>query len=113
MTKTIVETRCNLSVAWILFSLAFCAQILIPVWSHAQGDYYRHVVFDNSLTHNTYHHSQAQSNGESFIEEQKNRLPVDAEHFRTPPNAIRLTWQSAPDSGWNAQISMLNFRNRR
>jgi len=79
----------------------------------AQGDYYRHVIFDNSLTPDTYYHTQAQTNGQSFVEEQKNRLPVDSEHFRTPPNAIRLTWQSAPNSGWNAQISMLNFRNRR
>jgi exo beta-1,2-glucooligosaccharide sophorohydrolase (non-reducing end) len=113
MTRNIVRTRSNLSVAGVVFSLAFSAGTLTPARSHAQGDYYRHVIFDNSLTHDTYYHSQAQSNGQSFIEEQKNRLPIDAEHFRTPPNAIRLTWQSAPDSGWNAQISALNFRNRR
>src|SRR3569833_542384 len=113
MTENIVKTRRNLSVACVVLSLAFSAGMLIPSRSYAQGDYYRHVIFDNSLTRDTYYYSQAQSNGQSFIEEQKNRLPIDAEHFRTPPNAIRLTWQSAPDSGWNAQISMLNFRNRR
>jgi exo beta-1,2-glucooligosaccharide sophorohydrolase (non-reducing end) len=103
----------NSTVAYVIVVLISVSAILIPVRTHAQADYYRHVIFDNSLTRDTYYHSQAQSNGQSFIEEQKNRLPIDKEHFRTPPNAIRLQWQSAPDSGWNAQISMLNFRNRR
>jgi hypothetical protein len=76
-------------------------------------DYYRHVIFDNSITRDTYYFSHAQANGQSFIEQQEGRLPVDATIFRTPPNAIRLQWQSAPDGGWNAGISMLDFRNRR
>ncbi|WP_109489245.1 glucoamylase family protein [Occallatibacter savannae] len=101
----------NLCVA-VLFALSLAAIVVTP-YASAQGDYYRHVIFDNSLTHDTYYHSQAQTNGNSFVDNQKGRLPVDSEHFRTPPNAIRLTWQSAPDGGWNAQISMLNFRNRR
>lgn len=101
----------NLRVACL--ALLGIAVLFAHPYAHAQGDYYRHVIFDNSLTHDTYYHSQAQSNGHSFIEQQKNRLPVDSEHFRTPPNALRLTWQSATDGGWNAQISMLNFRNRR
>ena len=103
----------NSSVARIFACLFASAALLAPPVAHAQGSYYRHVIFDNSLTHDTYYHSQAQTNGQSFVEEHKARLPIDSEHFRTPPNAIRLTWQSAPDSGWNAQISMLNFRNRR
>ena len=94
--------------------LPFFAAILLSSSLHAAapGDYYRHVIFDNSLARDTYYFSSAQSNGQSFIEEQKGRLPVDSEHFRTPPNALRLQWQSAPNSGWNAQISMLDFRNR-
>lgn len=85
---------------------------LLPLALRAQSDYYRHVIFDNSLTHDTYYFSHAQANGQSFIESQKDRLPVDSEHFRTPPNAIRLQWQSAPNSGWDAQIALLDFRNR-
>ncbi len=103
----------NLWVARLTICVIIAAGILVPTRAQNTGEYYRHVIFDNSLTRDTYYHSQAQTNGQSFVEEQKGRLPVDSEHFRTPPNAIRLTWQSAPDSGWNAQISMLNFRNRR
>jgi exo beta-1,2-glucooligosaccharide sophorohydrolase (non-reducing end) len=104
---------CNLPVAHAFLCIFVAVLFFAPARANAQADYYRQVIFDNSLTHDTYYHSQAQANGQSFVEEQKGKLPVDSEHFRTPPNAIRLTWQSAPDSGWNAQISMLNFRNRR
>ncbi len=81
--------------------------------SSAQSDYYRHVIFDNSLNKDGYYFSHAQANGASFVEQQGGRLPVDATIFRTPPNAIRMQWQSAPSGGWNAQISILDFRNRR
>jgi len=102
----------NLMVAKALTFLFLAAVLLPTALRAASDDYYRHVIFDNSLTRNTYYFSGAQSNGQSFIEEQNGRLPVDSAHFRTPPNAIRLQWQSAPNSGWNAQISMLDFRNR-
>lgn len=92
--------------------LLMIAAISVPVRLWAQSDYYRHIIFDNSLTRDTYFFSRAQSNGQSFIEEQNGKLPVDSQHFRTPPNAIRLQWQSAPNSGWNAQVSILDFRNR-
>jgi hypothetical protein len=101
----------NLMVANPLGALALAILLLSPQL-HAD-DYYRHVIFDNSLTHDTYYFSHSQANGQSFIEQQGGRLPVETKIFRTPPNAIRLQWQSAPKGGWNAQISMLDFRNRR
>ena len=94
------------------FVLLACAALL-PAQQSPDSDYYRHVIFDNSLTGGTYYFSQGQSNGESFIEQQVGRLPVETTNFRTPPNAIRLQWQSAPNGGWTAAISALDFRNRR
>ena len=79
----------------------------------AASDYYRHVIFDNSLTKDTYYYSRGEANGNSFIEQQKGRLPVDSDHFFTPPNAIRIQWRSAPNGGWTAEIGALDFRNRR
>jgi len=32
--------------------------------------------------------------------------------FRTPPNAMRIAWQSAPGGSWDAQIQLVNFPNR-
>ena len=96
-----------------IVSTLFAAAFLLPVQAYAADDYYRHVIFDNSLNKNTYYFSHGQANGQSFIEQQDGRLPVETKNFRTPPNAIRLQWQSAPNGGWNAAISLLDFRNRR
>lgn len=98
--------------ALVWFALLACA-IVLPAQESAPSDYYRHVIFDNSLNKDTCYFSHGQSNGQSFIEQANGRLPVDSEHFLTPPNAMRIQWQSAPRGGWIAEISELNFRNRR
>ncbi len=80
----------------------------------AQGstEYYRHVIFDNSLTADAYFNSHGMANGASFLELQNRRLPVEIKTFRTPPNALRLQWQSQPDGGWEAEIRLDSHRNR-
>jgi len=88
------------------------ALFLLPSLAHATSNYYRHVVFDNSLTSDSYFYSRGQASGKSFIEEQRGRLPVETKTFLTPPNAIRLQWQSAPESGWTAEIAAPDVRNR-
>jgi hypothetical protein len=37
---------------------------------------------------------------------------VETKIFFTPPNALRLEWQSAVGGGWDAQIEVVKFRNR-
>ena len=91
---------------------ALAAAVSLPAKVLAQSDYYRHVIFDNSPTNDTYYFSHGQANGNSFIEQQDGHLLVETKNVRTPPNAIRMQWQSASGGGWNAQISVLNFRNR-
>lgn len=103
----------NHMVARVLGCFVSIAFALQPLHLFAASDYYRHVIFDNSITHDTYYFSRGQANGQSFVEESDNRLPVESTTFRTPPNAIRVQWQSAPEGSWTAQISVLDFRNRR
>ncbi len=100
------------SAAICCFVLA-AAVLSLPAQLRAANDYYRHVIFDNSLNKDTYYYSHGEANGQSFLEQQDGRLPVESAIFRTPPNAIRIQWQSAPNGGWNAGISVLDFRNRR
>src|SRR5579872_2605842 len=83
-----------------------------PVFASGSTDYYRHVVFDNSLNADGYFYSNAMSNGRSFIEQLNARLPVETKIFLTPPNALRLQWQSEPGGGWEAEVRVMNFRNR-
>ena len=87
--------------------LALCSAI-----AHANTEYYRHVIFDNSLTPDVYFYSAAIANGSSFIENSNSRLPVETKTFRTPPNALRLRWRSEKDGGWEAEVRVMNFRNR-
>ena len=95
---------------WVAPALAL---LLCPVFNPAQSQYYRHVLFDNSLTPDTYFYSHGMSNGDSFLEQQNGRLPVETATFLTPPNALRIQWQSAPNGGWNAEIGLADLRNRR
>ena len=46
------------------------------------------------------------------MEQLGQRLPVETKIFLTPPNALRLQWQSEPDGGWIAEVRVANFRNR-
>src|SRR5690242_18197426 len=78
----------------------------------ADTEYYRHEIFDNSLTPDTYFYSSAIANGHSFVEQSNSRLPVETKIFRTPPNALRLQWRSEKDGGWEAEVRVMNFRNR-
>jgi exo beta-1,2-glucooligosaccharide sophorohydrolase (non-reducing end) len=85
--------------------------LLIPV-ARASTEYYRHVIFDNSLTSDVYYNSRGKANGGSFLELQGERLPVETKNFRTPPNAIRLQWQSEAGGGWEAEVHVDSYRNR-
>ncbi|MGH8316026.1 MAG: glucoamylase family protein, partial [Steroidobacterales bacterium] len=78
----------------------------------AESDYYRHVIFDNSQQLNVYWQSSATQTAPSQLQSVGYRLPVESKMFRTPPNALRIEWQSAPGGTWDAQIQLVNFPNR-
>src|SRR5208283_4024427 len=48
----------------------------------------------------------------SSLEGHRGRLPVDSDHFHSPPNALRLSWVSQKDGGWDAEVHLYSFRNR-
>jgi hypothetical protein len=77
-----------------------------------QSDYYRHAYFDNSLTPDFYYYSAGSAQAPSTLRLLKNKLPVENEIFVTPPNALRLEWQSAAGGVWEAQVRNVNGRNR-
>jgi len=94
-------------------TVVLLAAMMFLFASLAEGsDYYRHVIFDNSLTSDWYFSSQVQSTEPSFIEQNEHRLPVETKTFVTPPNALRMTWQSERGGGWIAQIHVMDIRNR-
>lgn len=86
--------------------------LLLASAAQGQTEYYRHSVFDNSLERDFYYYSFAQATAPSTLEGNKSRLPVDSVHFLSPPNALRIRWQSMPAGGWDAEVHLVNFRNR-
>jgi exo beta-1,2-glucooligosaccharide sophorohydrolase (non-reducing end) len=99
---------------WHMLRWVWLAGILSLSTAMATADteYFRHVVFDNSITPDTYFYSAAIANGGSFIEESNSRLPVETKIFLTPPNALRMQWRSQPNGGWEAEVRVMYFRNR-
>ena len=95
---------------WI--NLITAVTLFWPSIGHAAEDYYSHVYFDNSLTPETYFYSSGQAIEPSFLRLKNWKLPVDTKTFLTPPNALRLEWQSEAGGGWEAEVRLVNFRNR-
>jgi exo beta-1,2-glucooligosaccharide sophorohydrolase (non-reducing end) len=91
-----------------------CLLWLLILASSASGDteYYRHILFDNSLESDAYYYSAGKASAPSTLELDHGKLPVSKTVFYTPPNALRLKWRSVPDGGWEASIRAINFRNR-
>ena len=95
-----------------LFAAILALIVFRSAPANAQTGYYTHVIFDNAIGTGSYFYSHADAIAPSRIEEQHGRLPIDTKTFKTPPNALRLSWQSEPDGGWQASIRLVNFRNR-
>jgi exo beta-1,2-glucooligosaccharide sophorohydrolase (non-reducing end) len=92
-----------------LFAVLLCAA------PNLLGDteYYQHSFFDNSPMPDAYFYSSGKPSAPSTLELIHGQLPVNTKIFITPPNALQLSWQSAVNGGWDAQIRVVNFRNRR
>jgi hypothetical protein len=105
-----IQRRWSIGSSRLLYG-AFCLFLFASV---ARGDteYYRHVLFDNSLESDAYYYSEGKASAPSTLELDGNKLPVSHAVFFTPPNALRLRWRSVAGGGWEAGIRVVNFRNR-
>ena len=92
----------------VLFVVSACS---VP-GVRADTEYYRHVFFDNALGSGAYWYSTGRAVAPSMLERKEGHLPVEERFFLTPPNALRIAWQSEPGGGWDAEIHRVNFRNR-
>src|SRR5882672_4123962 len=85
---------------------------ILPSSSLADGRYYEHVIFDNSLTRDYYFYSYGHAASPSTLELENEKLPVESRIYFSPPTALRLAWTSVPNGGWTAQIDVVRFRGR-
>src|SRR5947208_1773225 len=101
---------------WSALRVIFCLSLIscscCPAAAQAPNPYYSHVIFDNSLTADQYFDSRAQASNTSTVSTGKDgHLLVETKLFFSPPNALRLQWQSHPNGGWSAEIRVPDIRN--
>jgi len=85
---------------------------LLACGASAQTSYYRHSFFDNGPRTGSYYYSTGKNVAPSTLELQDQKLPLDGTTFFTPPNSLKLAWQSEAGGSWAANIHVVNFRNR-
>jgi hypothetical protein len=88
------------------------AAVLAAGVALGQTSYYRHVIFDDSRSSGPYFFSEGTVVAPSALELEGDRLPVETQIFRTPPNALRMRWTSAPGGSWEAILRVEPLRNR-
>ena len=95
----------SIAIALLLLGLASPT----PVFAVGKGTpsfYDRHVFFDNSHSDRALVSSSGWSIAPSTVELIDNKVPVTPNRFVSPPNALELTWQSAPGGDWQATIEV-------
>ena len=74
--------------------------------------YYRHLIFDNSLTETNYAFSRGHAVAPSRLELIDGKLPVSKRRFVSPPNSLKLAWTSQRGGDWRAELHVERWRNR-
>jgi len=74
--------------------------------ARANSVYEQHVVFDNTRGVGWYVHSAGEAVAPSRIELVNGKLPLETRVTHSPPNALRLSWTSAPGGDWRASVAM-------
>jgi hypothetical protein len=94
---------------WLAF---FLVLFNLPVAALTGSEYYGHVLFDNSLTPDTYYYSTGTAVFPSLLELHAGKLPVEAKVSYSAPNALRVSWRSVAGGSWDAEVRVANLRNR-
>ena len=83
----------------LLVTAGLTCALVAAAHSPSPSEYYNHVFFDNSAQTGTYWYSSASAGAPSTLEQQDYHLPVETSTFHSPPNALRLAWQSKAGGG--------------
>lgn len=86
--------------------LVLASPVALAVGEGTPSFYDRHVIFDNSHSDGGFGSSSAWVTAPSKLELVDGTIPVEAGRFASPPNALRLSWQSAAGGDWQATIEI-------
>ena len=92
--------------------LAGCAVFFVSCAAQSQRDWPQRVFFDNSISPRSYFYSAGNVSAPSKLEIVDKKLPVETSNFVSGPNSLRLSWLSAPNGGWDAEVRLPTWANR-
>jgi hypothetical protein len=81
----------------------------VTVFAIGKGNpsfYDRHVFFDNSHSPGGFHSGTGWVIPPSTLDLVDSTVPVETQHFVSPPNALKLSWKSAPGGDWQATLEL-------
>lgn len=78
----------------------------------SQSRYDQHVFFANSLTAESYYYSTGTCIPPSELALVDGKIPVAAERYHNPPNALRLQWRSEFGGEWEMAVHYSKWRNQ-
>src|SRR3982074_1581545 len=73
--------------------------LFLPTATFAQGTHDR-PAFDNSLSYRSFYYSEGSFVSPSELELVDGKIPTDETHSVSPPNSLRLKWQSQSGGDW-------------
>ncbi|MBI2515530.1 MAG: hypothetical protein HYV95_01320 [Opitutae bacterium] len=68
------------------------------------GNFDQHVLFDNALATGPYPYAETYVVAPSTLEQINGNASVVTDHFVSPPNALRLKWESAVGGDWRVTL---------
>ena len=81
------------------------AWLWLPIATLAQGLSDR-PAFDNSLSYRSFYYSDGVFVSPSELELIGGKIPVDETHYVSPPNSLRLKWQSQTGGDWVVSLKV-------
>ena len=92
-------------IATVLLAIAAPATVF-AVGKGMPSFYDQHVIFDNSPSDGGFASSSGWFTAPSTLELIDGTVPVETRHFVSPPNALRMSWKSAPGGDWRMTIEL-------
>lgn len=81
------------------------ALFLLMSAQFAQG-FFDRSAFDNSLSYQSFYYSEGYFVSPSELELIDNKVPTDQEHYVSPPNSLRLKWNSQSGGDWVVSLKV-------
>jgi len=87
----------------------FMMMVVYPSLLFSQSFYDRHVILDNSLTDQGFYYSRGSVVAPSSLEMEGQKFPVDNQYFFSPPNSLRLQWNSQFGGDWRITLRVNRY----